>query len=250
MWQDYAEVLVEAGRVDEAIDMLVPYLREDWALLRSLVRMTEGQGRDERVLKLLTPIAEEFRASPGRCGVRDLWIALPLQALVLERSGRVDEAIHQLGADVAARRYGPQNTVDYYTQMLARNGKIEELHELATGPQQRDASRPYVEALENLDRADEAEAFLRERIRATEYPTGYESQLLVLLAGQGRFDEAVAAVAHTFDDLYDSNLLQPRCSCSPNTAVPTWHWNSPKGGAASNSWRRAGSTGFRPPGGG
>ncbi|WP_159025359.1 hypothetical protein [Streptomyces pluripotens] len=49
----------------------------------------------------------------------------------MERSGRVDEAIRLLGADVAARRYGPQNNVESYAELLARHGRIEELRELA-----------------------------------------------------------------------------------------------------------------------
>ncbi|WP_159401267.1 tetratricopeptide repeat protein, partial [Streptomyces sp. NRRL B-24484] len=206
-WPDYAEVLAGAGRVDEAIDVLVPRLREDRAL-RALVRITEGRGRDDRVLELLTPVAEEFGRGPDSCGVRDLWNALPMRALVLERSGRVDEAIALLGADVAARRYGPQNTVEFYADLLARNGRIDELRDLATGPQQPTVSAAYVTALQDLGRSGEAEAFLRGLVDTVTHPTRYESALLVLLARQGRFDEAVAVVAHTFDDLHDTNLLQ------------------------------------------
>ncbi|MFD9124307.1 hypothetical protein [Kitasatospora sp. NPDC059571] len=205
LWPDYAEVLVKAGRIDEAIDVLGPYLRDHW-VLRDLVRMTEGQGRDERVLEVLAPIAAGFRT--GRDGGWGLWKALTLQALVLERSGQADEAIRCLGATVAAGRYGPQNTVEFYAELLARHGRVEELRELATGPQQSSAVPAYVKALEDLGRAWHAEAFLRGLIATLEYPTRYEYQLLELLARQGRLDEAVAAVAHTFDDLNDSNLLQ------------------------------------------
>ncbi|MFJ9352322.1 hypothetical protein [Streptomyces sp. NPDC101237] len=52
--------------------------------------MAEGQGRDERVGELLAPMAEEFRHAPEQRD--DLWGALPAQARVLERSGRVDQA--------------------------------------------------------------------------------------------------------------------------------------------------------------
>ncbi|MFD8079736.1 tetratricopeptide repeat protein [Streptomyces sp. NPDC059718] len=208
-WPDYAEVLVKAGLVDEAIDVLVPHLCNAW-VLRSLVRMTEGQGRDDRVLELLAPMAEEFRRGQEqcKCGGHGLWDVLPAQALVLERSGRVDEAIGLLGADVAARRYGPRNTVEFYTELLARHGRIEELHELASGTQMSVAARPYVTALEALGRAGDAEAYLRRLIDAGEYPTRYRSELLELLVRQGRFEEAIEAVAHTFDDVHE-NLLQP-----------------------------------------
>ncbi|MER5400702.1 hypothetical protein [Streptomyces sp. NPDC002599] len=205
-WRDYAEALVRAGRVDDAIGVLAPYLR-DRRVLRGLVEMTDGQGRDERVLEVLAPIAEEFRRDPEQCGVRDLWEVLPAQARVLERSGRVGEAIRLLGADVAERRYGPQNNVEFYVELLVRHGRIEELRDLATGTQTSTAAGPYVEALENLGRAGEAETYLRDLI-AAECPGWYESVLMELLIRQGRFDDAIAAVEHTFDDLYDGNLLQ------------------------------------------
>ncbi|WP_280478920.1 tetratricopeptide repeat protein [Nocardia asiatica] len=206
-WRDYAEVLAGAGRVDEAIDILTPHLSK--GLLWALVELTEGQERDERVLELLAPIAEAFRRHSGAGWGHNLWEVLPAQARVLDRSGRADEAIELLGADVAARRYGPQNTLEFYTELLARHGRIEELRELATGRQQSTAARPYVTALESQGRAGEAEAYLRGLIDTTEYPSRYENELLELLIRQGRFDDAVQAVEHTFDDLYEGNLLQP-----------------------------------------
>ncbi|MGW0877187.1 tetratricopeptide repeat protein [Streptomyces sp. NPDC002740] len=205
-WRDYAAALVRAGRVDDAIGVIVPYLRDRRVLL-GLVEMTDGQGCDERVLELLAPIAEEFLRDPEQCGVRDLWDVLAAQARVLERSGRVDEAIRLLGANVAARRYGPQNNVEFYTDLLTRHGRIEELRDLATGTQMSTAAGPYVKALENLGRAGEAEAYLRDLI-AAKHSGWYESLLMELLIRQERFDEAITAVKHTFDDLYDGNLLQ------------------------------------------
>ncbi|MFE2472903.1 tetratricopeptide repeat protein [Streptomyces mirabilis] len=202
-WRDYAEALVRAGRVDDAIGVLGPHLRGG-RLLGALVEMTEGQGCDERVLELLAPIAEEFRHDPKQCD--DLWGALPAQARVLERSGRADQAIRLLGADMAARRYGPQNNVKFYAELLARHGRVEELRDLAD-TQRYAAVSPYVTALENLGRAGEAEAYLRDLI-AAKHPGWHESTLMGLLIRQGRVDDAIEAVEHTFDDLYDGNLLQ------------------------------------------
>ncbi|MFV5998416.1 hypothetical protein ACNPQM_40200, partial [Streptomyces sp. NPDC056231] len=130
---------------------------------------------------------------------------LPAQAQVLERAGRADQAIRLLGADVAARRYGMLNTVKFYAELLARCGRIEELGDLAD-THRHAAVRPYVRALESLGRAEEAEAYLRGLI-AARYPGWYESMLMELLIRQGRFDDAIKAVEHTFDDLYDGNLL-------------------------------------------
>lgn len=203
--RDYAVVLVRAGRVEEAIGILGPHLRGG-RVLGALVEMTEDQGCDERVLELLAPIAEEFRGDPGQPGVRDLWDVLPAQARVLERSGRVDEAIGLFGADVAARRYGPQNNVKSYAELLARNGRIKELRELAD-VQRYSAVVPYVTALENAGHAGEAETYLRDLIAAGN-PGWHKNTLMELLIRQGRFDEAVKAVEDTFDERYDGNLLQ------------------------------------------
>ncbi|MGW2826697.1 tetratricopeptide repeat protein [Streptomyces sp. NPDC001443] len=205
-WRDYAEALVRAGRPDEAIEVLSPYLRKRRAL-RGLVEMTEGQGCDERVLEVLDPLAEEFRRDSTQRGDLDLWAVLPAQARVLERSGRVDEAIRLLGADVAARRYGPENTVEFYVELLARHGRVEDLRDLATGSRQYAAASPYVKVLESLGRAGEAEAYLRDCM-AGGHPGRSESILMALLIRQGRFDDAIEAVEHTFDKDYDGNLLQ------------------------------------------
>ncbi|MGW2727904.1 hypothetical protein [Streptomyces sp. NPDC001494] len=62
-WQDYAEALVRAGRVDVALGVLGPHLRGG-RVMGPLVDMTGGQGCGERVLELPAPIAEEFRRDP------------------------------------------------------------------------------------------------------------------------------------------------------------------------------------------
>jgi tetratricopeptide (TPR) repeat protein len=241
-WRDYAEALVRAGRVDDAIGVLVPFLR-DRRVLRGLVEMTDGQGCDERVLEALAPIAEEFRRDPTQCGVGDLWEVLPAQARVLERSGRADEAIRLLGADMAARRYGPQNNVEFYAELLARHGRIEELRDLATGTQKSTAAVPYVKVLENLGRAGEAEAYLRDRI-ASKHPGWCESALVELLIRQGRFDDAIETGRHTFDDLYDGNLLQSTmillaAQARHDKALELTEGRSPEFLAENASWLRS-----------
>ncbi|MFJ3659630.1 hypothetical protein ACIPPM_04085 [Streptomyces sp. NPDC090119] len=205
-WRDYAEALVRAGRVDDAISVLVPFLR-DRRVLRGLVEMTDGQGCDERVLEELAPLAKDFRRDPTQCHVGDLWEVLAAQARVLERSGRADEAIRLLGTDVAVRRYGPENTIEFYAELLARHGRIEELRDLATGTRRSTVGITYVKALENMGRAGEAEAYLRELI-ASGHPGWYEHALVDLRVRQCRFDDAIEAGRHTFDDLHDGNLLQ------------------------------------------
>ncbi|MQY09899.1 hypothetical protein SRB5_00020 [Streptomyces sp. RB5] len=89
-WQAYAQALVRAGRADEAIGVLGPYLRHR-RVPGALVEITEGQECDEHVLELPTPVAHEFRHAPKHCP--DMWEVLPAQARILERSGHANEAI-------------------------------------------------------------------------------------------------------------------------------------------------------------
>ncbi|MEU9401248.1 hypothetical protein [Streptomyces sp. NPDC048242] len=166
-----------------------------------------GIQRDEGVLEVLASVVEDFRRDPTRCGVGVLWEVLPVQARVLEWSGRVDEAVRLLGADVAVRRYGSEDTVEFYAELLARQGRIEELRDLATATRRSTAAVRYVKALESWGRADEAESYLRGLI-ASGHPGWYVGALVDLLIRQGRFDDGIEAGRHTFDDLYDGNLLQ------------------------------------------
>ncbi|MFE2296489.1 hypothetical protein [Streptomyces sp. NPDC059452] len=201
----HAETLVKCGRVDEAITFLEPHLRDRWTM-RRLVTMTEGQGRDARVLKLLVPLADEARRHQRQGRPHPLWEALDLQTEVLERSGQVEEAIRVLGDDVAARRYGPQNTVQSYTQLLARHGRVEELEQAATGGHAREAFRPLIKAFTAAGRAQDAEEALRRHIATAEYPRNEQWFLIEFLVGQGRFEEAITAGRPTFEAPWESSL--------------------------------------------
>ncbi|MER7582212.1 hypothetical protein [Kitasatospora sp. NPDC097691] len=214
---EYAAVLAAAGRVDEAIDVLEPYTREG-QLLWELVDVTEGRGRDERVLELLAPHAERV-----------------LKARVLERSGRAGEAIELFAADVAARRCRSHNALEFYAGLLARHRRVEELRALAG----REASvflGPFVTLMEELGRASEAEAVLRAGVAAadgtdpgdgsgsdTDPHSRHRSGLMRLLARQGRLDEAVEAARPTFGNLYGcGNLLEPAIRLLFDHGRPEW----------------------------
>ncbi|RKE17033.1 hypothetical protein [Streptomyces sp. TLI_171] len=200
----HARALLRAGRPDEAFELLSPHLAAG-RLLPALAELTAGQGLDERVLAVLAPLAEEFRRTGG--GSRHGWRVLVVQAEVLERAGRAEEAIARLGADVAARRHGPENTATRYAELLARHGRLDELHRLATGPGRFAALEVHVRALVAAGRAAEAEALLRAGVDSGRHLPLHRGLLMDLLARQGRPAEAVAVAACTFESAGD-NLLQ------------------------------------------
>ncbi|MFD8178004.1 hypothetical protein [Streptomyces sp. NPDC059709] len=204
--RDFAELLVKAGRVDEAITVLIPHLDRAW-MLSVLVKLTEGQNRDKRVLELLAPKAERARSARGeeRWNL-DASNAQDLQAQVLERAGRVDEAVRILRADIAAGRFLVQNTLTAYAELLQRNGRMDELRELGVGEHAHVGLPYYAKALEDRGRADEAESVLRRFVAADEWDR-YRWPLIELLARQGRMDEALEVGRPTFDH-HDACLLE------------------------------------------
>ncbi|MFB7668895.1 hypothetical protein ACFC1R_34090 [Kitasatospora sp. NPDC056138] len=189
--------LCAAGEFGRAWAVVEPFAATRWQpAVRVGADVLVRWGRVDQALELARPEGPQENAVDAS---RDY-------AVVLVRAGRVEEAIRLLGADVAARRYGPQNNVGSYAELLARHGRIEELRELADA-QRYSAVVPYVRALENAGQAGEAETYLRDLIAAGN-PGWHENTLMELLIRQGRFDDAIKAVEHTFDDLYDGNLLQ------------------------------------------
>ncbi|MFE4977019.1 tetratricopeptide repeat protein [Kitasatospora sp. NPDC056651] len=205
----FAEALVEAGRVDEAIEVLTPHLGEPW-ILESLVQLTRGEHRDARVLELLAPCAERAMDGTADCrcsaagGRRECRhqpsSALALYSRVLERMGRADEAIRLLGPVVSA----VPSIAWRYVDLLADQGRTEQLRELAAGEHAAHARRRYAEVLEEQGRVQEAEAVLREALEAGDR---YGRQhLMAFLARRGRLDEAVEVGRPTYEHT-DGNLL-------------------------------------------
>ncbi|MFC8464548.1 hypothetical protein [Streptomyces sp. NPDC057250] len=203
-----AELLAKAGRVDEAIDLLVPHTGEGW-IRTVLVEITEGRGGDERVLELIAPHAEAARRSRDE-GRRDYsrGDAQELQAQVLERAGRADEAIRLLGEDIAGRRFLSQNTLTAYAELLARHGRLDELSELATGQDAHSVLDTYAGALRDHGRAREAETVMRAAIAADDW-VGYRAWLSSFLLRNDRLDDAIAVAEPGFSWYDCSNLLTP-----------------------------------------
>ncbi|MGW2678012.1 hypothetical protein [Streptomyces sp. NPDC001436] len=205
---DFAGLLARAGRVEEAIDLLVPHL-DGWWTLSVLVEITEGRDRDERVLELIAPHAESARhARGGSRSNHPFSNAQELQAQVLERAGRTDEAIRILGRDIAGHRYLRENTLTAYARLLARHGRLDALRELATGQNAHTVLDVYAGALRDDGRAEEAETVMREAIAADDW-VGYRAWLSSTLLRDGRLDDAIAVAEPGFGGYDCSNLLAP-----------------------------------------
>ncbi|MFJ1708085.1 hypothetical protein [Kitasatospora sp. NPDC088346] len=160
------------------------------------------------MLELLDPLAQSARQARGEARwYHPCHNAQELQAHVLERSGRTEEAIRILGADIAAGRFLTRNTLTAYAELLLRHGRIEALRELGAGNRAGVALPYYARALEGAGRAEEAEMVLREVIGSDEHPDRFRRPLIDLLARQGRLDEAVEVGRPTFE-YHDACLLE------------------------------------------
>ncbi len=206
--RNVAELLARAGCVDEAINLLEPHLGESW-IRAVLVEITHGKGRDERVLELIAPHAEAAR----RARAEGRWDHSPseaqeLQAQVLERAGRADEAIRILGEDVAGRRFLSENTLTAYAELLARHGRLDTLRTLATGQDARTLLHIYAGALRDHGRTQEAETVMREAIAADDW-VGHRAWLSSALLRDGRLDDAITVAEPGFSWYDCSNLLAP-----------------------------------------
>ncbi|GHF71705.1 hypothetical protein GCM10010218_61160 [Streptomyces mashuensis] len=204
---DLAALLARAGRVDEAVGLLVPHI-DGWWTLSVLVQITEGRDRDERVLELIAPHADSARhARAENRWDHPFHNAQELQAQVLERAGRADEAIRVLGQDIAGHRYLTQNTLTAYARLLARHGRLDDLRELA-GQNAHTVLDVYADALRDHGRGEEAEAVMREAIAADDW-TGHRAWLSSALLWDGRLDDAIAVAEPGFGGYDCSNLLAP-----------------------------------------
>ncbi|NUU23733.1 MAG: hypothetical protein HOV68_19860 [Streptomycetaceae bacterium] len=197
-WDETARLLAGLGRPDEAITLLRPHL-QDWFLLQALAEATAGHGRDREVIALLEPLAErKLRTGEPHNGVVML-------ARVLDRAGRTDDAVALVRGHLAANeRCVYQNDAEELAALFARHDRFEDLYTLAATARYADpASRPLVDRLVELDRADKAVAFLRS---ADHDGAGWAGGRLVSLLGRlGRLDEAVDAAGPV--------LQRASCAC-------------------------------------
>ncbi|MFE5326126.1 hypothetical protein ACFRCG_06995 [Embleya sp. NPDC056575] len=185
-WNTLARLLADDGRIDEAIEALRPRLC-DWYHLEALVEVSEGRGRDARVIDLLRRV----------CGGGGPWNRAIMLARVFERGGRVDEAVEVLRVRIDDPAHMQVNDVEELTAVLARHDRLDELRLLTDGPHARWAFSSLAQRLEESGRVDEA---IEVRRRAARERMPYAAgALALLLARVGRPGEAVEAVGPALD---------------------------------------------------
>jgi len=176
-----AGLLAHQGRVDDAIALLGPRV-DDWYLAQALVDLTDGQARDHQVLSLLPA-----PAPPGAGG--EPWNALGLRARVLERQGRVNEAMTLLRAYIGAGEVLRVDLVKELAGLMARHGRLAELRELIAG-------RGGVHAAYSLFALHAGRAEVDEAVRVlspfiADGDPDAAAKAAELLAAHGRADEAI-----------------------------------------------------------
>lgn len=179
-----AGVLSRDGRVDKAFAMLRPRIAE-WFHAQAMVGISAGLGRDDEVIEALG----EFAAAADP---HERWQAADLLATVLERSGRVDEAVAVLRRDVHVQNVTYVNIVEHLADLLARHGRYDELRALIDGHGGDQAAFRLARHLEHAGDVDGAVAILTP-LAASARPNP-SVVLAELLVRAGRGEEALAVL--------------------------------------------------------
>jgi hypothetical protein len=142
-----AELLLRHGRGDEAFALVLPRVAEEFYLSK-LVTVSAGLGRDDEVLATLhawvDPRARDCTCGRG-CGTDRL---AGLIATVLERQGRIDEAVDLLREYVHRHNSTSVNVAKQLAGVLARDGRHDELRALIDGYGREYAARQFALHLE------------------------------------------------------------------------------------------------------
>ncbi|MFI1386429.1 tetratricopeptide repeat protein [Embleya sp. NPDC020886] len=176
-----ATLLAGLGHTDEMITLLRPYAGNQ-VCGRALLNLTAGCGRDDIVMALLPTVPAE-----PRFGEAPTVVGLP--AAVLERQGRVDEALALLDTRIYHPNGASANVIEQYADILARHDRLADLREFAAGAGGRDASYRLADLLEERGHVDAAADVLRP-FAAAGSPDATVG-LADMLIRNDRFDEAV-----------------------------------------------------------
>ncbi|WP_051450570.1 tetratricopeptide repeat protein [Actinospica robiniae] len=180
-----AALLSRDGRVDEAFAMLRPRVADSFHA-RALVDISDGLGRDEEVIDAL----DEYAAAAAAL---ERWQAIDLLATVLERTGRVDDAVATLQRNVRVQSMTCVNLVEHLADLLARHNRHEELRALIDGHGGDQAAFRLARHLEHGGDVDGAVAVLAPLVA-----TGRPHPAIVLaglLVRTGQADEALQVLS-------------------------------------------------------
>ncbi|MEV4941502.1 tetratricopeptide repeat protein [Streptomyces zaomyceticus] len=183
----YTRLLARHGRAEEAFALLRPHIGE-LSLATALVDVAAAAGRHEEAAALLAPRAEhECSDFPWCCRGLSRDMTTGLLATLLERQGRVDEAIALLHTDRTT-------TIDHREQLaalLARHGRLDELRAAAAADDSWDAVRQLAGLLEERGDVEGAVAAYRQAVESTVHAHHAASEQARLLARHGRGGEAI-----------------------------------------------------------
>ncbi|MFD9052590.1 tetratricopeptide repeat protein [Streptomyces zaomyceticus] len=183
--ESYTRLLARHGRAEEAFTLLRPHIGE-LSLAEALVDVAASAGRHEEAAALLAPRAEhECSDFPWCCRGLSRDMTTGLLATLLERQGRVEEAIALLHTDRTS-------TIDHREQLaalLARHGRLDELRAAAAADDSRYAVQRLAGLLEERGDVEGAIAAYRQADGAAVHASAWE--LAQLLARHGRGDEAI-----------------------------------------------------------
>jgi tetratricopeptide (TPR) repeat protein len=188
-----ATLLAAQGRIDEVFRVLRPGLADSY-LAGALVELTSGRGRDDEVAASLRPFADAGRkAFEG------------LLATVLDRQGRVDEAVGLLLASLRGGSSYYVNHAEQLADILARHDP-DALAGFVAGDGGEYAAYRLADLFEEHGRVDEAVGVLSPFAVAGN--TNAAGVLADLLARHGRADEAIQV-------LRPAAMADPECLIRP-----------------------------------
>lgn len=211
-----AELLARRGRIDEVIELLGPHVG-DFRYAEVLVTLTAGTGHDDEIASLLRDRIDAEQHQAGH------WPHLPcgtdmVLAVVLERQGRVDDAVALLQARI---RSGEPlaNHVDQLADILARHDRETELRTLAALPVGKDAAYRLAVWLEEQGRFDDAVTVLRPLTHAGS--PNAATVLATLLARHGQVGEAAEVLRRALITTPDSEwILELLCEVLTSQGRP------------------------------